>query len=44
MSAYSSYSGCRQYLEDIARAREAVGSGAPEIDKLRLFYQSSRIH
>ena len=37
-SAYSSYSGCRQYLEDIARAREAVGPGAPEIDKLRLFY------
>lgn len=38
MSAYSSYSGCRQYLEDIARAREAVDVGAPEIDKLRLFY------
>jgi len=38
MSAYSSYSGCRQYLEDIARAREAVGEGAPEIAKLRLFY------
>jgi len=38
MSAYGSYSGCRQYLEDIARAREAVGPGAPEIDKLRLFF------
>src|SRR5947209_7751585 len=38
MSAYSSYSGCRQYLEDISRAREAVGPGAPEIDKLRVFY------
>src|SRR5258705_8348608 len=38
MSAYSSYSGCRQYLEDIARARETVGPGAPEIDKLRVFY------
>lgn len=38
MSAYSSYSGCRQYLEDIALARETVGEGAPEIDKLRLFY------
>jgi len=38
MSAYSSYSGCRQYLEDIARARAAVGPGAPEIDKLRLFF------
>ena len=38
MSAYSSYSGCRQYLEDIARARDVVGPGAPEIDKLRVFY------
>src|SRR5216110_3330040 len=38
MSAYSSYSGCRQYLEDIARARDAVGPGAPNIDKLRVFY------
>ena len=37
-SAYASYSGCRQYLEDIARARDAVGAGAPVIDKLRLFY------
>jgi protoporphyrin/coproporphyrin ferrochelatase len=33
-SAFGSYSGCRQYLEDIARARAAVGSGAPEIEKL----------
>ena len=38
MSAYGSYSGCRQYLEDISRAREVVGPGAPEIDKLRLFF------
>jgi|SRR5579863_1159547 len=38
MSAYSSYSGCRQYLEDMARARETVGPGAPELDKLRVFY------
>jgi protoporphyrin/coproporphyrin ferrochelatase len=37
-SAYSSYSGCRQYLEDIARARTAVGPGAPEVLKLRAFY------
>ena len=37
-SAYSSYSGCRQYLEDLARAREAVGPGAPEVFKLRVFY------
>jgi protoporphyrin/coproporphyrin ferrochelatase len=37
-SAYSSYSGCRQYLEDIARARTEVGPGAPEVDKLRAYF------
>ncbi len=37
-SAFSSYSGCRQYREDIVRAREEAGKGAPEIDKLRVFY------
>lgn len=37
-SAYSSYSGCRQYREDIARAQNEVGSGAPEVDKLRVFF------
>lgn len=37
-SAYGSYSGCRQYLEDIERAREEVGEGAPVVDKIRLFY------
>ncbi|MBI1258938.1 MAG: ferrochelatase [Chloroflexi bacterium] len=37
-SAYSSYSGCRQYREDIQRAQTEVGSGAPAIDKLRVFY------
>lgn len=37
-SAYSSYSGCRQYREDIARAREAAGNGAPIIDKIRAFH------
>lgn len=37
-SAYSSYSGCRQYLENIEQARAAVGSQAPQIDKLRVFY------
>ena len=37
-SAFSCYSGCRQYREDIERAREAVGEKAPEIDKLRVFY------
>src|SRR5262249_13413134 len=37
-SAYSSYSGCRQYLEDIERARAEVGPSAPAIDKLRAFH------
>lgn len=37
-SAYSSYSSCRQYLEDIARARAQAGPGAPEIVKLRPFF------
>jgi ferrochelatase len=37
-SAFSSYSGCRQYREDIGKAREAFGEGAPQIDKLRVFY------
>jgi ferrochelatase len=41
-SAFSSYSGCRQYLEDIVRARAAVsddGKGdAPVVDKIRGFF------
>ena len=37
-SAFSCYSGCRQYREDIERARAAVGEQAPVIDKLRVFY------
>ena len=37
-SVFSSYSGCRQYLEDIQKARAEVGEGAPELDKLRTFY------
>jgi ferrochelatase len=37
-SAYSSYSGCRQYREDIERARASVGEDAPHVDKLRVFY------
>jgi protoporphyrin/coproporphyrin ferrochelatase len=37
-SAFSSYSGCRQYLENIAAARAAVGPQAPAIDKLRVFF------
>jgi len=37
-SAFSSYSGCRQYRENLAEALEQVGEGAPEIHKLRNFY------
>jgi ferrochelatase len=37
-SAYSSYSGCRQYREDIERARDEVGPTAPSVSKLRVFY------
>ncbi|TYB60392.1 ferrochelatase [Microbispora tritici] len=36
-AAYRSYSSCRQYLDDIARARAAL-PGAPEIVKLRHYY------
>ncbi|MFC5994464.1 ferrochelatase [Pseudonocardia hispaniensis] len=37
-SAYGGYSACRQYDEDIARARAAAGPGAPELVKLRHFF------
>ena len=37
-SSFSSYSGCRQYRENILAAQEAVGAGAPQVDKLRAFY------
>jgi len=37
-SAFSSYSGCRQYLEDIERARAEVGPAAPIVERLRPFY------
>lgn len=38
-SAYSSYSGCRQYREDYALALDATGlGGVVEIDKVRQFF------
>jgi ferrochelatase len=37
-SAFSSYSGCRQYREDIARSQAEVGSDYPVVDKIRAFY------
>jgi protoporphyrin/coproporphyrin ferrochelatase len=37
-SAYASYSGCRQYQDDLDRARAAAGPDAPEIDKIRHYF------
>ncbi len=37
-AGYSSYSSCRQYLENIEDARYAAGANAPQIDKIRPFY------
>jgi protoporphyrin/coproporphyrin ferrochelatase len=37
-SAYSSYSSCRQYRENIEEAQRQVGAGAPRVDKLRAFF------
>jgi ferrochelatase len=37
-SAYGGYSACRQYDQDIERARSAVGEGAPDLTKLRQFF------
>lgn len=37
-SAWGGYSGCTQYQEDIARARAAVGPDAPQLVKLRQYF------
>ena len=37
-AAYSSYSSCRQYLQNIADAQAEVGPTAPRVEKLRAFY------
>lgn len=37
-SAWGGYSGCAQYQEDIVRARAASGDGAPELVKLRQYF------
>jgi ferrochelatase len=37
-SIFSSYSGCRQYLEDLECAGAEAGPDTPRIDKLRSFY------
>jgi ferrochelatase len=38
LAAYSSYSSCRQYREDIEHARASVGAAAPTVDKVRVFF------
>jgi protoporphyrin/coproporphyrin ferrochelatase len=38
-SAFSSFSGCRQYLDDIERARAQVGKDAPAVTKIRPYYR-----
>jgi ferrochelatase len=40
-SAYSSYSGSRQYIEDIEAAVAGAGEGAPEIVKLQPYFDRS---
>ena len=37
-SAWGGYSSCTQYIEDIARGRPAAGDGAPELVKLRQYF------
>ncbi len=37
-SAYSSYSGCRQYRENIQQSQADIGPTSPRIDKLRMFF------
>lgn len=37
-SAYSCYSGCRQYRENVYSAQDEIGEGAPEVDKIRTFF------
>ncbi|KHL17276.1 UNVERIFIED_CONTAM: ferrochelatase [Mumia flava] len=37
-SAYSSYSGCRQYRENLADAVEATGAEAPRLERIRHYF------
>jgi ferrochelatase len=37
-SGFSSYSGCRQYRENLHEAQRAVGDAAPEVLRTRVFY------
>lgn len=37
-SGYSSYSGCRQYRENVLQSQAEIGDGAPLVEKVRVFY------
>ncbi|MEO8330171.1 MAG: ferrochelatase, partial [Candidatus Nanopelagicales bacterium] len=37
-SAYSSYSGCRQYRENLAAARKEAGDGAPTVERIGPYF------
>jgi ferrochelatase len=37
-SAYSSYSGCRQYRENLFDAQQAIGADAPAVSRMRMLY------
>jgi ferrochelatase len=39
-SAYSSYSGCRQYRENLAAAVDVVGERAPRLDRIRHYFNN----
>ncbi len=38
VSGYSSYSGCRQYRENLIAAQTGLGDKAPQFGKIRVFY------
>ena len=38
LAAYSSYSSCRQYRENVEAAQQHVGDSAACVDKIRVFY------
>ncbi len=43
-SAYPSYSGCRQYRENLADAAAPLGAAAPRLDKLRHYFNMPGFH
>jgi len=41
-SLFSCYSGCRQYRENIFEAQQAIGAGAPHVEKVRMPFNHPR--